>query len=118
MRNLCVAVVRRGPHRRPLAGNQVERTADSLDVRHPDGLLLRFAACCGARRRLCGRGERLAPERPAPARTEERWATRNSEQSCPRSRHVASSLWLAAGVEPQKVSRWLGHATHAMPDKT
>jgi integrase len=31
-------------------------------------------------------------------------------------RHTAASLWLAAGIEPYKVSRWLGHSNIAVTD--
>lgn len=31
-------------------------------------------------------------------------------------RHTAASVWLAAGIEPFKVSRWLGHASLATTD--
>lgn len=31
-------------------------------------------------------------------------------------RHTAASLWLAAGIEPFKVSRWLGHSNIAVTD--
>ena len=31
-------------------------------------------------------------------------------------RHTAASLWLAAGIEPYKVSRWLGHSNIALTD--
>ena len=32
-------------------------------------------------------------------------------------RHIAASLWLASGIPPYKVSRWLGHASLATTDK-
>lgn len=31
-------------------------------------------------------------------------------------RHTAASLWLDAGIEPHKVSRWLGHSNIALTD--
>lgn len=31
-------------------------------------------------------------------------------------RHTAASVWLAAGIQPYKISRWLGHASLATTD--